>query len=93
MQLFLISNKLNSLFPHARLHKEMADQRGPDRSKGKELATTSSESSPCWSTYNAHCVRLAIERVAGPGATDITNEEIFYQTVDELQVIVTRKSK
>ncbi|GMY33921.1 hypothetical protein FCV25MIE_29163 [Fagus crenata] len=71
----------------------MADhQRGADRNKGKELATTSSESSPCWSTYNAHCVRLAIERVAGPGATDITNEEIFYQTVDELQVIVTRKS-
>uniref|UniRef100_A0A7N2MN06 ARID domain-containing protein n=1 Tax=Quercus lobata TaxID=97700 RepID=A0A7N2MN06_QUELO len=69
-------------------------QREADRTKGKELATTSSESSPLgWSTYNAHFVRLAIEKVACPGTTDITDREIFFDTVRQMQDIVTKEPK
>lgn len=69
-------------------------QREADRTKGKELATTSSESSPLgWSTYNAHFVQLAIEKVACPGTTDITDREIFFDTVGQMQDIVTKEPK
>nr|POE50015.1 hypothetical protein CFP56_33357 [Quercus suber] len=69
-------------------------QREEDRKNGKELATTSSDSSPLgWSTYNAHFVRLAIEKVACPGTTDITDREIFFDTVKQMQDIVTKEPK
>ncbi|KAF3974052.1 hypothetical protein CMV_002565 [Castanea mollissima] len=69
-------------------------QREADRKKGKELVTTSSESSPLGrSTYNAHFVRLAIEKVACPGTTDITDREIFFATVGQMQDIVTKEPK